>query len=151
MPDEENLIAAEKLLEAAALRKRPSQDLSTMHDTQVIAKAESASAVKPIKIALRWNNILTGGSIAGIGAFLAWCLVTMTTLQGAQAQTSAKGEADHQTIVAHGTRLEALDSGFRGGMERLERKIDANNERQDKKLDDMQATLRVLVNEVRKR
>jgi len=127
-----------------------SHNIATIREAVVIADAAVAATARSTR--LQWMGLGLLGSITlGVGAFLGWCLITLGVIGAAQAQGTATANAALEQGKSNSTRIEAIDAGARAAIERLERKIDANNEATDKKLVQVQATMDLVLQAVRKR
>ena len=77
---------------------------------------------------------LIAAAIGGGASFGQTVWGKVDLLNTANAQNSAKADAAVATADRVERRLEGIDSGTRADIQRLERKIDANNETTEKKL-----------------
>lgn len=147
--DEENLIAAEKLLEAAHLRTHGTKPSVKIGPDEAINIADQA--VKPVRFQtkLQWGAI--GAFCVGGGLFLGWAMIQLSVVSTAQAQTAAKQEADHITVVAQGTRIESLDSGTRVEVANLRREMADERANTAAKFTNFDSKLDRILSEVKKR
>lgn len=99
----------------------------------------------------RFQSMGLGAVLLALGGLAGKGCEKLDVVNTAMAQTQAQGATNTRDIATLTTRLETVDAGTGQKVERLERKIDANNEQTEKKLERMQATLELLVREVRKK
>ncbi len=82
---------------------------------------------------VQWGVV--GAFLVGAGSFVTWSLNKLDLVNTAMAQSQVTTVATSDRTKVLEQRVEAIDAGMRAAIERLERKIDANNEQTDKKLD----------------
>lgn len=82
---------------------------------------------------IQWGVV--GGFILAAGSFVAWSLNKLDVVNVAMAQSTIQSRSNADEIVVVKQRIESVDSGTRLAVERLERKIDAQTEAMDRKLD----------------
>lgn len=98
---------------------------------------------------VQWGVV--GAFLVAVGSFVNYSVGKLDIVNSAMAQTQAQGGATSQKTVELAQRIEAIDAGTRAAIERLERKIDSNNETQEKKLQKMSDDIGLILREVRKR
>ncbi len=103
------------------------------------------------KIWKRLQGAGLGAILLAIGGLLAWNLDALKDLTISTANAQATATAAKEQSGSTERRVEAFDAGARAATERLERKIDANNEQTEKKLEAMKQTMDLVLREVRKR
>ncbi len=124
-----------------------SHNIATIREAVVIA--EEAVAKTAWHTRIQWGVV--GAFILGAGTFISWSLNKLDIVNVAMAQAQAQGAANTEQINRNSTRIEAVDAGTRAAVERLERKIDASEERTAKKLDDVQLTMQQVLKEMRRK
>lgn len=83
---------------------------------------------------VQWGAI--GTVVVAFGVLFSHTLDKMEIVTTAQAQTQATAEAARDAGKVNALRLEAVDAGARVAIERLEKKIDTNNEKIQKDRDE---------------
>lgn len=78
-------------------------------------------------------------AIAALASFavsaLGWGFTKVDATNTAMAQNAARVESNAKRLDSQERRIDAVDSGTRSDIQRLERKMDANQEATDRKLD----------------
>lgn len=105
---------------------------------------------------IQWTVV--GAVVMAVGALANWGITKLDLINTAQAQVQAQSSANASEISSVKQQVQTFDAGSRAAIERLERKIDVNNEAQDRKLeavkqttDATQRAVMQLVQEMRKR
>lgn len=98
---------------------------------------------------IQWGVV--GAFLVGVGSFVNYSVGKLDVVNSAMAQSQSQGASHSGRLGMLEQRIEAIDAGSRAATERLERKIDANNEAQEKKLQKVQETMDLILREVRKR
>lgn len=98
---------------------------------------------------VQWGVV--GAFLVGVGSFVNYSVGKLDIVNSAMAQTQAQGGATSQKTAELAQRIEAIDAGTRSAIERLERKIDTNNERQEQKIDALTQAVKEVLREVKKR
>lgn len=127
-----------------------SHKIPNIRETMVIADQAVEKTARSTR--LQWIGLGTLGAVTmGVGGFLAWCLITLGVIGNAQAQTGAKADTALESSKQNATRIEAVDAGNAAKFDRLERKIDANEEHAQRERDAQNAKLDRILAEVKKR
>lgn len=124
-------------------------------DPDDVIHAETPSGVYRVVQRTAWHTKVqwgvVGAFLVGVGSFVNYSVGKLDIVNSAMAQTQAQGGSTAQKTAELAQRIEAVDAGTRAAIERLERKIDSNNERQEKKIDDLTQAVREVLREVKKR
>lgn len=114
-------------------------------------KGSIAAVVQSTATATRvqWGAIAVLASTA-LSAF-AWGLTKVDSTNTAMAQANAKVESNSRRLDSQERRIDTVDSGTRSDIQRLEKKIDSNNETTQRALESQNQKLDLLLREVRKR
>lgn len=98
---------------------------------------------------VQWGAI--GAVVVAFGILLNNVLTKMDLVNTAQAQTQATAEAAKDATKVNALRIESVDAGARVAIERLEKKIDTNNEKNDRDRAEDHALLVKVLAEVKKK
>ena len=98
---------------------------------------------------IQWGVV--GAFLVGAGSFVSWSLTKLDVVNVAMAQAQTISVSNQKQIELIDSGVRASDAGARAAIERLERKIDTNNEANEKKFQTMQTTMDAVLREVRKR
>jgi hypothetical protein len=98
---------------------------------------------------IQWGVV--GAFLVGGGSFVSWSLTKLDVVNVAMAQAQITAVSNQKQIEVIDSGIKTIDAGARAAIERLERKIDVNNEANEKKLQAIQATMDTVLREVRKR
>ncbi len=121
--------------------------VATVREATVISE-EIAAGVK-LATKIQWGAI--GAVVVAFGLLLNHVLTKMDLVNTAQAETMAIAKSAGKASEINATRIEVVDAGTRAAIERLERKIDTNEEHAQKERDLQMAKLDAVLREVKKR
>jgi len=97
---------------------------------------------------VQWGFV--GACLVSIAGLLAWNLDALKDAAVGSANAQAQSRAAHDAGIALATRLEAIDSGTRLAIERMEAKADAREDRAEKSRAEDRALLLQLIRKVDK-
>jgi len=116
--------------------------------------SETPSGVyRVVHRAVLWQRVqwgFVGACLLAIGGLLAWNLDALKDAAVGSANAQAQSRAAHDAGIALATRLEAIDSGTRLAIERMEAKADAREDRAEKSRAEDRALLLQLIRKVDK-
>lgn len=98
---------------------------------------------------VQWVAI--GALLIGIARFAEWTYNKVDVVNSAMAQAKTQGDANTEDLKLVKQRMETIDSGTRGDIQRLERKIDENNVAQEKKIGELTQAVKEVLKEVKKK
>ncbi len=120
-------------------RASPAPTFDSLETPSGVYRAVQSSSEEIARTALatkiQWGAI--GAVCLSIATGIGWAINKVDVVNTASAQTQATANAALEASRTNTTRIEAVDAGMRMGLERLERKIDANNEAQERKLSEI--------------
>ena len=98
---------------------QPSETPSGSYKVATVREALTVAdmAVAPIKAQTQAQWVLIGGGSVGVGGFLAWALISLASVQGAQAQTKAE-TTTHAAAIVEIRKTQADTSARLGTVER---------------------------------
>ncbi len=117
-------------------RASPSPAFDSLETPSGVYRAVQSSSEEIARTALstkiQWGAI--GAVCLSIATGFGWSINKMDVVNTASAQTQATATAALAASAQNAARIDAVDAGTRMALERMERKIDASDEKMERKM-----------------